>query len=304
MSGVKVGLVQLDGKRPNLALMRLSAFHREAGDEVAKGRGDITYISCVFKKNRQRAEYLVEAYGDVLVGGPGWDLDVTLPPEVESCKPDYDLWDIDYGVGYLTKGCPGNCEFCVVPKIEGLEARTVNTIGDLLNPKSNFVVVYDANLLANPDAPDHLDEIFERGVEVCFDQGLDIRYVTPLLARKLARVRVSNFSRKTNQLHFAWDKVAIEPHVEKGIQTLNEAGIKPYRLMFFVLCGFDSTFEQDFYRFRRLREWGCDPFIMLYEGADKKLRHFARWVNKRIYKVCDWKDYDRYTEHEQMTLLA
>ncbi len=295
---MRVGLLAPDSTIPNLAAMKLSAWHKANGNRVLfpwRGqRVDRLQVSVVFTRNRREAEHL-PSYAEV--GGTGWDYIITLPPEVEAMKPDYDLYGIDYGMGFLYRGCIRRCPFCVVHRKEG-GLKRVAQIADLLNPRSNKVIILDANLLAEPDHLDALAELADRRLQVNFSQGLDIRLVTPENAAALAKVDFSNHHFASKQVHFAWDSMALEGAVRRGVEVLRDAGIKPYRLMFYMLCGFDTTFEEDMHRFKTLRELGCDPYVMTYEDLDGKpveqdprLRHFERWVNARIYKACRWEDY-------------
>lgn len=289
---VNIGLINIGGKLPNLALMKVAAYHKAMGDTVSPGTGgDLTYISCIFSKHRHIAEKLLTMYHAAVVGGPGWDHAVTLPPEIASCQPDYSLYGLNYGLGRLTAGCPGNCPWCVVPACEGNESKTVAYAGDLVNPQGDFLVLLDANILACPDWTEHFRDIRQMGLTVNFTQGLDIRFVNDFVATEIAQLKISNLNRTSNQLHFAWDRIENEPQVRAGIETLGKAGIKPYRLRFYVLVGYDTTWEQDYHRFKVLRDLGAEPFIMCYEGAGPKLKAFARWVDRMIYKSSSWEEY-------------
>ena len=294
---MRIGLIDIGGKLPNLALMKVSAYHKAMGDTISLGTGgDLTYISCVFSKHRHVAEKLLDMYTAAVVGGPGWDHTVTLPSEIEACQPDYSLYGIDYGFGRLTAGCPGNCPWCVVPAMEGHESKTVTEAKDIVNPHSDFLVLLDANILACPDWPEHFREIRERGLTVNFTQGLDIRYVNDMVAHELAQLKVSNINRTRNDLYFAWDKPEIEHHVISGIKALKEAGIGTYRLQFYILVGYNTTWEQDYHRYTVLRELGAEPYIMCYEGSSPKLKAFARFCIRKLYRNCTWKEYDRWGE--------
>lgn len=287
---MNIGLIDIGGKLPNLALMEISAYHKAMGDTVSLNTGgDLTYISCIFSKYRKIAEKLLDMYPTAVVGGPGWDHAVTLPPEIACCRPDYTLYGINYGLGRLTAGCPGNCPWCVVPAMEGHESKTVTEVGKIAN--GDFLVLLDANILACPNWPEHFREIRERGLTVHFTQGLDIRFVNEMVAGELVKLKISNFNQTRNQIHFAWDRIENEPQVLDGIKALGKAGIKPYRLMFYILVGYNTTWEQDWHRFAVLRDLGVDPFIMCYEGSSPKLRAFARWVDRMIYKSSSWEDY-------------
>ena len=296
---VRVGLIDIGSKMPNLALMKIATYHKALGDTVTlNSGGEINYISCCFTKYRKEMDMALKLYPNSVIGGPGWDQKISLPPEIDLCRPDYSLYGINYGLGRLTAGCPGDCPWCVVPACEGLESKTVAYAGDIAN--GDFLVLLDANILACPDWPDHFREIRERGLTACFTQGLDIRYVNDFVASELARLKVSNLSRKHNQIWFAWDRPENGEHVRAGIAALNKAGIKSYRLRFYVMVGYNTTWEQDYHRFTVLRDLGAEPFIMLYEGSGRKLRDFARYVNRFIYKSCSWSEYDSKGRRESV----
>lgn len=290
-----VGLIQVDGKWPNLALMKLSAWHKYQGHDVVfpynGQRCDHVYASAIFAKSVPHVRLLRETLGArVTLGGTGVDLSTNLPPEVEGAFPDYDLYGIDYGMGFTSRGCIRRCPWCVVPQKEG-DIHSVASVLELMNPLSNNLILLDSNFLAQPEWEARAKELINLKVRVNFSQGLDIRLVDDHVASVLARIDALSHTFKKPRLHFAWDFPEMEPAVRAGIAALGRAGIKPWKLMFYVLVGYSTTFEEDMHRFRVLDGLGVDPFIMLYEGADKRLRHFARWVNKRIYRRCEWQDY-------------
>ena len=146
----KILLIDLDHtKFPNLALMKLSAYHKAKGDSVslnfALGYYDKVYASCVFPKNKKNlANY---PFKNMEIGGSGIDLKKKLPKEIDSMQPDYSLYNIDYGIGFITRGCIRNCPFCIVPQKEGKLKPNRNPL-QIINPKSNKVKFLDNNFLA------------------------------------------------------------------------------------------------------------------------------------------------------------
>jgi len=327
---MKVLLIDHDGKIPNLALMKLSTWHKAQGDEVylnnCPRKPDKVYISTLFTWNRAKVEKLLQIYPNAEVGGTGWDIKKTLPEEIENCKPDYNLYTvndiydrikggigkkesklkkaeeiINAGIGFTSRGCIRQCGFCFVPPKEG-KLHKVGEIADLINPKSNVIILLDNNLTADPDCIEKLREIRDRGLVVDITQGIDIRLMTPEIAKALSEVR------HLRSIHYAWDLMAFERQVFEGIKILAEH-VKVWRHMCFILTGFNTTFEEDMYRFRRLQELHIDPYIMPYnkEYPSSKHRHFARWVNGRIYKKCRFEEYEpwaRTQNNRQMSLLA
>jgi hypothetical protein len=302
---VIVGLFDIDRTGfPNLALMKLSAWHKAQGDTVLPLNSglpaDRRYASAVFSWNRHKAE-AARAMG-CIIGGTGVDLTTTLPDDVEAMRPDYTVYGIDYGVGYLMRGCIWRCTFCVVPQKEG-SAREVDTIDHLVNPDSRrprpFVVLLDNEFFWREKwAIARLEEFTAKGIDWCPSQGLDVRVVTPALAAALAASPFWNVVRSRRQITFAFDDIKTAPLYRRGVERLLAAGIKAWQLQSFVLVGHNSTIAEDLARLAIIREYGIDPFVMVYRdyhtgqmARDPQLRHLARWANRRLYKSCPFEEY-------------
>ena len=298
---MRILLIQVDGKMPNLALMKISAWHKNKGDIVGFNIStpDKVYISSIFSWNASKVRGISKLFDCIVeIGGTGIDISKKLPYEIEHIMPDYDLYDIDYSMGFTSRGCIRNCPFCIVPKKEGY-IREHSPFEEFLHPDHKKVILLDNNFLVSPKWKEKLEFLRDSGLMVNFNQGLDIRLINEENAGLLADIKFFNWKWTFRQLHFAWDFIEIEKEVERGIQILKNAGIKPYQLMFYILCGYNTTFEEDMYRFKRLREWGVDPFVMIYNYQGKKkwkgdprIPDFARWVNRRIYKSCSWEKYN------------
>lgn len=296
---MKVAIVQVDGKIPNLALMKLASHHLNDGDEVVLGIDatvDRAYISVIWPQNRPQALGIAKWFpdSDVIIGGTGFNYSVTLSDEIEHTTPAYDLWGIDYSMGFTSRGCIRECPFCIVPIKEG-SIKPHSPLSEFVQTGHDKVMIMDNNLLAAPNCIEVLDELYERNHRVNFTQGLDIRLVTDELASKLARLRYRSSSFKSTYIHFAFDSLSIEPTVRRGVSILNNAGIPSNNLVFYVLVGYDTTFDEDMHRYQVLwDELGCWPFIMNYNnGPDPQLRAFGRWVNRRLHKTIPWEEYSR-----------
>jgi hypothetical protein len=270
----KIGLIQVDGNLPNLALMKLATWHKAQGDEVT-----IVDIS---------SHRFDKIYGSkIFMGGSGYDLKATLPADIEEVTPDYELFGLDHSIGFSSRGCGRNCGFCIVQEKEG-PFRDADTKW-ITKEK---VILLDNNFLVSRIWKDKLETFIKNKNKVCFNQGLDIRLITPEKADVLARVKYYDLGFKKRRLYFALDNPAIEPQIHKGIFTLEDAGVPPTHLMFYILVGFNTTFEEDVHRFNVIDQKGCLPYIMLYNRTrDRNLTRFARWVNGRYYKVCKFEDY-------------
>ncbi len=285
---MRIGLVDVDSKIPNLALMKLSAWHKAQGDEVSLfaplfDTPDRIYASKIFDFTLDYQYYPDDV--EIVQGGSGYDLDIELPVGVEDMYPDYDLFGCEYAMGFTTRGCIRKCPFCIVPAKEG-RIRAVNDIYGFWDGQTQLKLL-DNNLTA---LPEHFElvvtQCIENDIEVDFSQGLDIRLLTPEMAQLLSRVKL------WKQIHFAWDDINIETDVRRGIRILQDNGVALYKVMFYVLIGFDSTPEEDLYRVEALRGMGVDPFVMPFDKHDDYQRRFARWVNhKAIFKSVPWEQY-------------
>jgi len=275
-----LGLWQVDGSLPNLALMKLSECEKAMWHEEtflqSEPDENTKYASVIYKENRALVDEMRHRYG-FEVGGSGWDLTTKLSGEVEATTPDYSLYGIDYAMGYLSRGCIRRCKFCSVWKSEG-ELRQVAVLDDLVRLDSDKLMLLDNNLTALPNVLDILGEIADRRLEVCFTQGLDIRLMTPYIASTLKRIRYKSTKWTTKQLFFAFDDIRLETAVRRGIDMLLAAGIHPNTLSFYVLVGYNSTFEDDLHRCNVLRSYKVRPYVMRYTKS-KQLNALARWAN-------------------------
>jgi hypothetical protein len=289
MTAKCVLLIQADGKIPNLALMKLATHHKARGDEVSLVKGikissrlvvpDIVYISCIFSENRDAALHMARQFprSQVYIGGSGVDLKTELSAEIEHLKPDYDLFDCDYSIGFTSRGCIRKCPFCIVPEKEG-HIKAVADIYEFWDPRHKHIVLCDNNILALPEHFRYIaDQISDENLTVDFNQGLDIRLLTSENVDILASLRI-----KPN-LRFSWDNTKSESAVLRGIQLLRDAGIK--RSQFFVLSGFDSTFEDDLYRLNRLKQEGQRAYLMRYNTVRGKREYndLAAWANQPAF---------------------
>ncbi len=298
---MRIGLYDVDSTIPNLALMKLSAYHKEQGDRVESflpvmnaGQFDKVYASAIFKDqpDDDLSDHSYLKPDQMEIGGSGWDLHKNLPAEVERCSPDYSFYNYPHSIGFTQRGCRFRCSFCDVPVKEG-RPKSVNTIEEIwTNRGSDFVVLLDNDFFGNPEWQERITEMRKHDLSVCFSQGLNIRIITDEQCQALASVRFWNLHHNRRQVYFAWDRFQDEKLIDAGIERVIAAGIKPWRMAFFVLIGFDTTPEQDLYRVIKLQKLGCDPFAMPYRKNDPYQKRFVRWVNHRaIFNSVKWEDY-------------
>lgn len=301
-------LMQVDGKEDfgNLALMKVSAYHKQQGDNVGfkVSNPDIVYISAIFSQNKEQTKGMPLMFPEqctVKVGGSGVYVQKKLPDEIEHIMPDYSLYNLDRSMGFSSRGCIRNCPFCIVREKEGYIHEHA-PIDEFLHPDHNKLVLMDNNFFASPRWREKIEYLIEWGGKINFCQGNDIRLIDKEKAQYLAELNYYNWHFSGRQLHFAWDFIETENQVERGVKNLLDAGIPPGHLMFYMLVGYNTTFKEDMHRYKRLWEdWGVYPYVMIYnyEGAakwqgDPRIPHFARWVNARIHKSKDCQSFEEY----------
>ena len=332
---MNIWLVDVDSKIPNLALMKLASYHIEKGDKVelicnvriAKSQPDKIYISCIFSWNKHRCERFNHLSIPIIKGGSGFDTTVSLDPKVDRCHPHIDLYGKDWVVGYSHRGCIRTCDFCVVPQEslrmygrKGIQ-RNEATIKEMLDPFPDIkrVQLLDNNFLAKPNAIEEMEWCAENNIEVNFNQGLDIRLISPSVGYKraeaLAKVKCRSTIFKSSTVNFAYDHISIKDQVAKGIEHLQKAGISTRNnVQFYVLVGFDTSFEDDLARINHLRSLNTNPFVMMYRQPNKDFskgtphpyhKKLARWANrKQLYWSTSFENYIGSLHPDQVKLEA
>ena len=292
-----VGLIDVDGRHyPNLALMKISAWHKNQGDDVEWclpiKHYDIVYQSKVFDKTYSPDINYTPLADKIIKGGTGYGLDNKLPEEIEHIYPDYSIYPgltKDTAFGFLTRGCPRGCKFCIVAGKEGRRSVKVADLSEFWRGQK-YIELLDPNLLACKDRVSLLNQLIESKAYVNFSQGLDIRFVNDEIVDLLNRVKIK-------QIHFAWDNP--KDDLEPMFKAYREgAKHKPHGKFGTVYCltNFGTTLEEDLYRIYTLRDLGYNPYVMVYDkpNAPKHIRDLQRWVNNRfIFRSCEkFEDYN------------
>lgn len=290
---MKIGLIDVDGKNgfPNLALMRLSSYHKKMGDDVDWWNGfhhyNRVYMSKVFTFTPD-FNTVIDA-DEIIQGGTGYKDYGSLPPEVEAESPDYSLYPhFKQAIGFLTRGCIRNCPWCIVPRKEGT-IKPAATWQEIKRPDSQDIVFLDNNVLASDWGLSQIDEMGGQPIKVDFNQGLDARLITPKVADLLARLRWIRFVR------LSCDTSEMLPVIEQATAYMEEAGIKRWRFWCYMLVQDVAEAEK---RAVTLDKMGITPFAQPYRDYDggeptEEQRHFAIWVNKKsVFKTVKWKDFD------------
>lgn len=318
---MKVLLFQVDGKIPNLALMRLSAWHKAKGDEVMLLNSlrdlwfvegiDQAYASSIFTTSELKRKAFAERYPDAIVGGDGykpiWNLTIIgkdigskLSEVIKDCDPnsiapDYSIYPwFNDSIGYSQRGCRLDCGFCRMKTREG-DARGVSNLRDIWRgePYPKHVYLLDNDFFGQQDWHSKLDEAINWNFKVCFNQGINIRLINEKQARILSRVFYCDDQFKVRRLYTAWDNLGDEKIFKAGVQLLADAGIPPKHLMVYMLVGFrkGETIEEIFHRFNELKALGCRPYPMVFDSTRLDLKRFQAWVVKRYYEFVPWKEF-------------
>lgn len=271
---MKILLLNIDSKLPNLALKKIEMWHQRQGDEVIwdmpmmLNQADRAYASCIFTKNRHRVDNLLGLGSDLVVGGTGCDHTIKLPIEIEGMKPK-----INYG--FTTRGCIRHCPFCLVPEAEG-GIRVVGDIYDIWDGQKSHIILFDNNILALPEHFARIcNQLIGENLAVDFNQGLDIRLLTKEACQLLSDVKLRSGVR------FAFDFPELEPIIREKVALLRQYYNRKY-IFFYVLVGYNTSFDQDLHRLNVLRELGCRPYVMRYETTPKERRYIrmAEWANQ------------------------
>lgn len=284
---MKIGLIDVDGHNfPNLALMKISAYHKAKGDDVEWCNlfyhYDIVYQSKVFDDTyTPDLEYIPNA-DEIIKGGTGYGLDNKLPDEIEHQYPDYSIYPIltkDTAYGYLTRGCPRGCHFCIVAEKEGRCSKEVANLSEFWSDQK-FIKLLDPNILACKEHLLLLQQLVDSKAYVDFTQGLDARLLTVENIALINQIRLK-------EIHFAWDYMKEEKPVLKGLSLYKKyTKHKPHGHYgsVYVLCNYDTTMEENLYRIYTLRDMGYDPYVMIYDkpNAPQEIRYLQRWCNNKI----------------------
>lgn len=293
----KIGLIDVDSHNyPNLALMKISAYHKAKGDDVewwnAFMRYDRVYQAKIFSSEYTKDnEYFIQA-DEVIKGGTGYDLKNKLPEEIEHIMPDYTIYPTNNtAYGFLTRGCPRGCHFCIVAEKEGRKSVKVADLSEFWNGQKHIEIL-DPNLLACNNHIELLKQLTETNSNVELNQGLDCRLMTEDNIYWLNQIKI-------NTIHFAWDYMKEENAVIKGLELYNKLGkIQEKRnKSVYVLVNFDTTMEENLYRIYKLRDMGYAPYVMIYNkpSANREIKDLQRWVNNRyIFWSCEkFEDYKK-----------
>lgn len=294
---MNVALLAVDSNYPNLALMKISAYHKSQGDTVEWYNPfdtyDRLYMAKVFSFTPDYAYVIANVHGEVVRGGTGYDIRSSLPGDMDRIQPDYSLYptvDRRTSYGFLTRGCPNRCRWCVVPQKEG-GIRPYMDVDDItLYGERPYAVLMDNNVLACDYGLSQLEKIAERRYHVDFNQGLDARLVTEDIARLLAKVKW------IKRIRFGCDTHAQIAECERAMSLVRQAGYKGEFLLYCILIDLAESYH-------RLNYWRKYKYVLPHAQPYRDLgnphqripqwqKDMAHWADrKELYRSCDFKDF-------------
>lgn len=321
-----VRLTQIDGKLPNLALMKLARHYGDRGarlhfsKDVERGIFEPDYHrvygSAIFSMSGERVARFKQQFPDAVVGGTHNLADNTTVEQHlgidDNEAYDYSIYPGFTGsIGFTQRGCRLKCGFCVVPKKEG-KPRSVNTIASIWRgePWPKHIHLLDNDFFGQPrdQWEERIGEIRAGGFRVCLNQGINIRMIDADAAKALASIPYYDDGFKVRRLYTAWDNIGDEERFVRGVDTLEAHGIPPRNLLVYMLIGYDKreTWERVLYRFNRMTAREIRPYPMVYGdrnrtlplgGCNQRIGHrtlseFQRWVIRKAYTFIPFEHYD------------
>ncbi|OFX12054.1 MAG: hypothetical protein A2516_08145 [Alphaproteobacteria bacterium RIFOXYD12_FULL_60_8] len=305
---MRVRLTQLDGKLPNIALMRLAAYHRSKGDDVVfthrasrdllDGDFDRVYGSAIFTMSAPAIDRFLTDWPSAIIGGSGTDSHMTVESITghDHQGMDYSMYpDFQTSIGFTQRGCRMRCRFCVVPSKEG-KNRSVASVWDIWrgDPFPKKLHLLDNDFFGQEHWRARIAEIRDGGFKVCLNQGVNVRLIDDEAAEALASVEYRDDQFQERRVYTAWDSLGDEAVFLRGIARLEKAGIPPNHVMAYMLVGYDprETWDRIFHRFNVMVVNGIKPYPMVFDPTRKDLKRFQRWVVTGLYRVVKWNDYD------------
>ncbi|WP_368135671.1 radical SAM protein [Bacteroides caccae] len=295
---MNIGLIDVDSHGfPNLALMKLSAWHKLQGDIVEWynpfDHYDKVYMAKVFNFTEDYRQWITNTH-QIEKGGTGYDLSKILPIDIDRVIPDYDLYNIDkkLAYGFLTRGCPNKCKWCIVPQKEGKMTPYMDIEEVAVNGRKNIILM-DNNVLASDYGLQQIEKIVRLGLRVDFNQGLDARLVTDDIAKLLAKVKW------IKRIRFGCDTPGQIAECERATALIDKYN---YKGEYFFYCILLNDFKEAFTRVNHWRMKGgrflphCQPYRDLnnpHQIIPQWQKDLAGWTNKKwVFRSCEFKDFE------------
>lgn len=288
---MKIGLLDIDrNKFPNLALMKISSYHKSIGDKVEFAtmfeNYDILYKSKVFTFSPDD-EYYYRA-DKIIKGGTGYDISKKLPEEIDRMIPDYDLYNCESAYGFLTRGCIRKCEWCLVSEKEG-QLKAYMDIDEFIGNKKTAVLM-DNNVLASEHGIKQIEKIIDKKIKIDFNQGLDARLIDDSMAKLLSKVKW------LKPLRMACDSQAMKEPIKKATELLRKHNCTPKNYFIYTLI---KDIDESLDRIMFLKDLKLDPYGQPFRDFKNNIeptieqKKMSRWtIHKAIFKSVAWENYN------------
>lgn len=331
----RVRITQIDGSLPNIALMKLAHWHRAQGDDVTFTRQahrdllepdfDLVYGSAIFKFSAKKIARFLDDWPNAILGGTGTPHNHTVEDLIgagEYEHYDYSLYPaFEPSIGFTQRGCRLSCKFCVVPAKEG-KPRSTSTIDQIWrgpgHPKKIHLLDNDFFGQDPVQWMLRINEIITGDFKVCFNQGINVRHLSPAAAHALALVQYRDDAFKERRIYTAWDNLKDEMVFFRGIEMLAQAGVPPKHVRAYMLVGFDKleTWPRIHHRFKAMTDLGIEPFPMVFDcratdpNRYRNLKQFQRWAVTGLYRAIPFDAYNpntktsKYPDERQLLLMT
>lgn len=272
---------------------RSGALYCDGDPGLFLGAVDRIYLSVIFSWDVQTALQVAMRYkgiADIECGGPGmfalasWWKDKTGIAVHRGLDQRFEKQSGDYKMTFASRGCPVNCSFCIVPRIEGTEF----TLNWDFTPAP---MLCDNNLSALPvEFQEHIIRRYlETGTKLidansgfeprAFDEGTYKRW-KPILR---------------GPWRFALDDQGELGFVERMMRILKDE--TPVKKQVYVLIG-NEPIESCYERAQKVIEWGGQPYVqpvmplnalsrdnllVRHDWTHTKLRDMQRYYNRHLW---------------------
>lgn len=293
---MNIGILAVDSNYPNLALMKISSYHKLQKDQVEWynpfNHYDKVYMAKIFSFTEDYQQWITNA-DHIEKGGTGYDISKVLPSEIDYMVPDYSLYNLDdkTAYGFLTRGCPNKCKWCIVPQKEGKIAPYMDIEEIAVNNRKNIILM-DNNVLASEYGLQQIEKIIRLKLRVDFNQGLDARLVTDEVARLLAKVKW------IKRIRFGCDTPGQIAECERATALIDKYG---YKGEYFFYCILLNDFKESFERINHWRYKGSRflPHAQPYRDFNNPRQIIPQWQNdlagwadkKQVFRSCEFRDF-------------
>ena len=320
---MRIGLLSVDGytKRkkqwgakiyPNLALGKIARYYKEKGHSVEWAEPysifnetpyDIIFASKVFNFSDD-VDFVEYRFNELVKGGTGYDIHSMLPDEIDKLQPDYTMFptiDSKTAYGFLTRGCPNRCGWCVVPKKEGTVVPYMDVDDIAIDGRVRLVLMDNNILAAGGYCIEQFNKIINKGYSVDFNQALDARLMTDEFAELMARIKWID-----GVIRFGCDTKAQIEDCERAIQMLEKKG---FHGTFFLYTMLHGNVSECYERINHWRQRNIEvrktnsrrpvfPHAQPFRDTTKPnelpqwQKDMARWCNNRaLFAAFDFMDF-------------